>query len=134
MIKKVGVALLALVVGLSLSGLALAQGTPGYKGAEPAKPMAPADKPAEKPAEKPGEKSAEKPDMGKEATGKVVSVNASKKTLVIQADGKKKMTFTVAEAAAKMLSKFKRGDQVTVRYTEAGKKLMAQDITKGEKG
>ncbi len=129
MIKKVGVALLALVMGLSLSGLALAQGMSGGKATEPATPMAPADKP--------GEKSAEKPDMGKEAIGKVVSVNAKKKTLVIEAEGKKKMTFAISTGAAKELSnfkRFKRGDQVTVHYTEDGKKLMVQDITKSTKG
>ncbi len=126
MIKKVGVALLALVMGLSLSGLALAQGMSGGKATEPATPMAPADKP--------GEKSAEKPDMGKEAIGKVVSVNAKKKTLVIEAEGKKKMTFAISAGAAKELSNFKRGDQVTVHYTEDGKTPMVQDITKGTKG
>ena len=119
MMKKVWVALLTLVMGLSLSGMALAQGTPGGKAVEPAKPMAPADKPAEKSG------------AAKEAKGKVVSVNPGNKTFVVEAEGKKKMTFSVAEPAAKTLPTIKNGDQVTVRYTEDGGKLMAQEITKG---
>ena len=118
MMKKVWVALLTLVMGLSLSGMALAQGTPGGKAVEPAKPMAPADKPAEKSG------------AAKEAKGKVVSVNPGNKTFVVEAEGKR-MTFSVAEPAAKTLPTIKRGDQVTVRYTEDGGKLMAQGISKG---
>ncbi len=118
MMTKVWVALLALVMGLSLSGMALAQGTPGGKAAEPAKPMAPADKPAEKSG------------AAKEAKGKVVSVNPGNKTLVVEAAGKR-MTFSVAEPAAKTLPTIKSGDQVTVLYTEDGGKLMAQEISKG---
>lgn len=118
MMKKVWVALLTLVMGLSLSGMALA-GTPGGKAAEPAKPMAPADKPAEKSG------------AAKEAKGKVVSVNPGNKTFVVEAEGKKRMTFSVAEPAAKTLPAIKSGDQVTVRYTEDGGKLTAQEISKG---
>ncbi len=116
--KKVWVTLVALLFGLSLAAPAFAgEGKAGGAAPEPAKPAAPAEKPAEKSG------------AAKEAKGKVISVNASTKTLVVEAQGKR-MTFSVAEPAAKALPTIKSGDQVTVRYTEDGGKFMAQEVTK----
>ncbi len=117
--QSVWVVSVALLLGLSLAAPAFAaEGKAGGTAVEPARPAAPADKPAEKSG------------AAKEAKGKVISVNAGTKTLVVDADGKR-MVFSVAEPAAKDLAKIKSGEQVTVRYTEDGGKFMAQEVTKG---
>jgi Cu/Ag efflux protein CusF len=115
MVKNTWIGLVAPLLALSLAGSAFAgEGKAAGAGTEPAKPAAPA----------------ERSGMAKEAKGKVISVNPGTKTLVVEAEGKR-MTFAVAESAARALGTIKGGDQVTVRYTEEGGKFMAQDITKG---
>ncbi len=68
--------------------------------------------------------------MPKEATGEVVSANAKAKTLVVKANGSE-MRFDVKESAAGDLATIKRGDRVTVQYTEDGGKNTAESIKKG---
>jgi|SRR3989304_421362 len=131
MTKTVWRGTVALLVSLSLAAPAFAQGTPGGKAAAPAKPAAPMEQPREPgKASAPGEPQAVKPTGEKEAAGKVISVSQDKKTLVVDAEGKK-MTFGVADPAAMGLSKLKRGDRVKVRYTGEGDQLTAQEVTKG---
>jgi hypothetical protein len=121
MVNKMFLTLAAVLATTSLATSTFAQGTPGDEATEPGRPTAP--------AEKPDGKSADKAAAEKEANGKVVSVNAAKKSLVMDVNGKK-MTFAVAELAAKELTKFKRGDAVTVRYTEDGSTLRAYELTR----
>jgi hypothetical protein len=122
MMVKMFLTLAAVLATTSLATPAFAQGTPGGKATDPARPAAP--------AEKSDERSADKPVPEKEAIGKVVSVNPVKRTLVVDVNGKK-VAFAVAELAAKELTKFKRGDPVTVRYTEDGNTLRAYELSKG---
>ncbi len=116
--RKSAVNLLAL--GLFMAAPALpAQGETGSTPGEPSQPSL-ADKPAEK-----------SDFMRKEAEGRVVSVSAGDRTLVVlEAEKKLWMTFIVADSAAKDLSNLKGGDEVTVRYTEEGQRIIAQEINK----
>ncbi len=66
----------------------------------------------------------------KTITGEVISADHSANTLMIKAQGQD-MTFSVAEKATRALADLKPGDQVTVNYTEAEGKRIAQSITKG---
>ncbi|HWR20420.1 MAG TPA: hypothetical protein VN444_01010 [Verrucomicrobiae bacterium] len=63
-------------------------------------------------------------------TGEVISAELSAKTLMIKAQGQE-MSFSVADRAATAMADLKPGDQVTVNYTEAEGKRIAQSITKG---
>lgn len=123
--KRLGGALVAILVALAFMGLAFAQAP--AKPAEKPAPAAPA-KPAEpaKPAAP-----VEKPMKPKRATGEVVSADPAMKTLVVKVKDKE-LTFSVTEKAAKALADLKPGDKVMVRYTEADGKLTASAITKAK--
>lgn len=64
------------------------------------------------------------------AIGSVVSVDVSKKVLVVKGEDSKELTFMTSPAAEKTLPDFKVGDNVRVSYTEEAGQLTAQKITK----
>ncbi|HEY7677204.1 MAG TPA: hypothetical protein VIG69_09035 [Candidatus Methylomirabilis sp.] len=114
MFKRMSLAVSAMLMTLWLPSPTFAQGTPGEQGAV-----------AVSPATSPERSAAEK-----QATGTVVSVSENKKTLVVEANGKK-IIFWVAERAVEDLSRVKRGDRVTVRYTDESGQLTVQQVIKG---
>ncbi len=118
--RKVAVSLLALALGLSMVALTLlAEGETDGTAWWPSKPS-PADKPAEK-----------SDFMRKEAEGRVVSVSPGDRTLVVLETEKRLwMRFIVGDSAAEDLSTIKRGDEVTVQYTDEGGRIIAQEINK----
>ncbi len=114
MFKGMSLAVFAVLIAPCLATPTFAQGTPGGQGTVAASPAT----------------SAERSAAEKQATGTVVSVSENKKTLVVEADGKK-IIFWVAERAAEDLSQVKRGDRVTVRYIDESGQLTAQQVIKG---
>ena len=66
----------------------------------------------------------------KEVSGKVVSADPAKKTLVMQSDSGE-MKFEVKDNAAGDLQTVKPGDNVTVQYTEDAGKYSAEALRKG---
>lgn len=108
--KKV-CALLALIVGLLLlTGSAVAQAKPAEKG-------------------KAAEQKAAKTEAATQlkATGQIVSVDATAKTLVVKSKGKE-LTFLATDKVAATLAGFKAGQKVSVRYVEEDGKLMAHSV------
>ncbi len=118
MSAKSAVGLLALVLSMSAPAFPAEVGTGGTAG-EPSRPSL-ADKPAEK-----------SDFMRKQAEGTVVSVSPDERTLVIvEAERRLRMTFIVADSAAEDMSNIRAGDQVTIQYTEEGRRIIAQEINK----
>ncbi len=118
--RKFAVSLLTLALGISMVAITLlAEGEDSYTTWEPSRPSA-ADKP-----------SVESDFMRKEAEGRVVSVNANNRTLMVfETEKRLWMRFIVANTAAQDLSKIKDGDMVTVHYVVDGGRIIAQEIDK----
>ncbi len=135
MVKKGWVLFVVLVAAVALAGLSCGKSdqerssqapTPPIETARPDNTPPPAGGPG--PAGVPGP--APMTGMPKQATGEVVSANPTMKTLVVKSEGGQ-MTFDVKDSAAGDLAKIKRGDRVTVQYTEDGGKNTAESIKKG---
>jgi Cu/Ag efflux protein CusF len=110
--KRIWVSLIAVLVGLSVAGLADA----GNQSFPPR-----SDKPVAM---------EQRSESAREAMGEVVKADPAKMTLVIKAAGKQ-LNFSVAEQAVSTLLTLKPGDKVMVQYTEVNGKRTVQDIKKG---
>ena len=135
MVKKGWVPFVVLVAALGLAGLACGKSDSEKSSQAPIPPVETARPETPPPAGGPGPAgvpSGQVPMAGmpKEATGEVVSANPMAKTLVVKANGSE-MRFDVKESAAGDLATIKRGDLVTVQYTEDGGKNTAESIKKG---
>jgi Cu/Ag efflux protein CusF len=123
--RRALVLLIAALMVLSFSGLALAQG-------QTTPPTAATPGPGTPP---PAEKSAGKATGVKHMTGEVVSVNADTKSVTVKHTGKKKakpVTFTLGADATGQVTDYKPGDSVRVSYVDEAGKHVAQSVTKAK--
>lgn len=119
--KTSWVAILAILVGVSLTALGCGQSD------SPSGTTASAKKETREPTTQP------LAGLPKEAIGQVITVDPAMKSLVIKHEGeeKKEMTFKVKETATGSLADFKPGDKVMVKfYVETDGKLTAESISK----
>jgi len=121
--KTSWVAIIAILVGVSLTALGCGQSDSN----KPSGTTASAKKETREPTTQP------LAGLPKEAIGQVITVDPAMKSLVIKPEGeeKKEMTFKVKETATGSLADFKPGDKVMVKfYVETDGKLTAESITK----